>query len=102
MRMEYRYTGRHLTQVPTDIPAVSLTWNDITDIRPGAFSHLSQCTQLDLDMNELSYIRADMWIGLGSLDILYLNENNRETIESGTFASLAKLTRLILEDTSLA
>ena len=68
--MEYRYTGRHLTQVPTDIPAettrVSLTWNDITDIRPGAFSHLSQCTQLDLDMNELSHIRADMWIGLES------------------------------------
>ena len=74
---EYFNTDHDITEVPTDIPEETtrvVLWNNIKDIRPGAFSHLSNCTDLVVYSNKLETIRADMWVGLGSLDMLNLGD----------------------------
>ena len=94
----YYKTYQGLTVIPTDIPAeakkVSLNWNMFSDIRPGAFSHLTECELLWIIEANVMTIRPDMWGGLDSLEELYLTENYIQDIPNGTFAYLTKLKRL--------
>ena len=57
-----------LKQIPADIPAekkdVRLDRNEITDIRAGVFSNLTQCTELRIRRNRLTQIRKGIFNGL--------------------------------------
>ena len=81
-----------LTEAPTDIPAeakeVKLSYNEITDIKPGAFAHLTNCTKLVLSNNRLTNVRRDMFRGMQNLTMLRLSHNRIHHIENGSFAEL--------------
>ena len=81
-----------LTEAPTDIPAeakeVKLSYNEITDIKSGAFAHLTNCTKLVLSNNRLTHLRGDMFRGMQSLRMLRLSHNRIHHIENGSFAEL--------------
>ena len=92
-----KYCG--LTEVPTNNSAeaneVALSHNKITSIKAGAFSHLTNCTDLMLSFNKLSRIKRDMFQGLKSLKRLRLSHNKIFHIQHGSFARL-HLTHLYL------
>ena len=122
-------TRSHLTKVPTDIPdnvtrlylsyndittllsnvfsrhtqleAIDIDHNDISNIRPAAFSGVPTFW-LDLQSNKLTEIRADMWEGLNSVLVLILSFNRISSIESAAFRGLTKLGSLTLKNNRLA
>ena len=65
-----------LTEVPKDIPAqakkVYLFENHLEEVNPGAFKHLSYCTELWMEGNQLKIISKEMWKRLVSLKFLHL------------------------------
>ena len=73
----YYQAHSRLIEVPNEIPAnakqVDLSYNAITNIRPGAFSHLVSCTDLYLGSNALTVIRKDMWRGLHSFKTVVID-----------------------------
>ena len=98
---EYWNTLAGLTEVPEDIPAESrkvfLFNNPITDVSPGAFSHLCQCTYLSLWGCQLTVVTPGMWIGLTALETLYLPKNMITEIKPGAFQAVTSLIRLKLD-----
>ena len=65
-------------------------------VDPNAFNTLSNLEQLDLSQNKLKELRQDMWNGLESLNILWLNGNNIRNLPSAGFRSLTNLKDLYL------
>ncbi len=83
-----------LTEVPSDIPSdcwyVSLRRNSITALPSGAFSSLSQCEELYLDINQISDIDAGAFTGLSVLEKLILKENAITNLPAGVFSPLTQ------------
>ena len=71
-QQEYRRRDG-LTEVPLDIPEgtrrVILDYNNIQELRADTFSHLHQCTFLNLQLNSISVIEAGAFRGLINLNI---------------------------------
>ena len=103
---EYWKTYAGLTEVPGDIPAearkVFLFNNPITDVSPGAFSHLCQCTYLSLLDCQLTVVTPGMWIGLTALETFYLPENLITEIKPGAFQAVTSLIGLKLDHNRLS
>ena len=104
---QFTYSGekRELTAIPTDMPVtvenIVLSANKITDMRPGAFSLLSKCTNLKLDLNNIREIEPHAFKGLISLEELDLDNNDITTIHPEGFAYLPQLLHLYLDDNFL-
>ena len=101
----YQCEGCGLTQVPTDIPAsaakINLKNNNISDIPPAVFSHLTECTILWLEYNTLTHIEATYFVGLQSLEQLYLIGNLISEIKPGAFILLEHCTTLWMDENKL-
>ena len=71
--------SRPVTEIPTDIPADALeVWlrdNRIAKIRRNAFIQLSQCTELQLTVNDISEVELGAFNGFNALMILDLSHN---------------------------
>ncbi len=81
-----------ITEVPNDIPAetlqVHIGGNRITHLAVGVFSHLSQCTLLEVSHNYITMIKEGAFIGLHELQYLYLQGNQIILVEVGAFDPL--------------
>ncbi len=89
-----------LSEVPDNIPAeaevVRVVQNEIADIKPGVFSHLSHCKHVSLNSNVLTEVKKDMWDGLQALESLGLSQNSISNIEVGSFVLIGKCKRISL------
>ncbi len=87
-------------EVPRDIPAdaleVFLSNNRITSIPAAIFSHLTQCTGLHLESNQISSLDKEAFDGLELLQILRIHWNKISAIEPGTFSKLHSVVRISL------
>ena len=94
-----------LQEVPHNIPKivthVFLSNNNITIIKPNAFSKLNKCTFLALSKNHLSKITQQMFSGLASVEILFLDNNQIFYIEYEAFSTLSRLVDVRLDSNNL-
>ena len=64
----YSARSQGLTSVPVDIPpeatSVELSWNQITNLTSGVFSHLIVCVTLNLYHNGISLVESGAFTGL--------------------------------------
>ncbi|XP_035689214.1 leucine-rich repeat-containing protein 15-like isoform X2 [Branchiostoma floridae] len=96
-----------LTDVPTDIPpdtgTLELSGNKITSLPALVFDGLPEVTTLDLSDNEIASIEVGAFDGLGgSLEKLYLNNNELVSLEGGIFRNLTTLEFLYLKDNKIS
>lgn len=97
-------THAGLETVPSNIPdsttVLTLDENNITDIKPGVFQHLTLLKYLDLSNNNIKYLRKGIFSGLENLHTLEISGNkiryNKMSIHSTVFRPLKKLVRLNL------
>ena len=78
-----------------------MRFNQISDIDPGSFLPLQQCTYLWLPYNQLTYLKAETFKGLVSLDLLDLHSNQISFIEDGTFSHLPSIRVIYLINNNL-
>ncbi|XP_012286670.1 peroxidasin [Orussus abietinus] len=88
-------------RVPDNTTVLDLRFNDIAEIRVGAFYELKDLHTLLLNDNHLKYLQADAFIGAPSIRILYLYKNRIERIAPGAFRNLPKLEQLYLQNNHL-
>ena len=90
-----------LQEVPHNIPKivshVFLSNNNITTIKPRAFSRLNKCTFLALSKNHRSKITQQMFSGLASVEIMLLDNNQIFYIEYEAFSTLSRLVDVRLD-----
>ncbi len=91
----YRQYCTGITSIPYDIPAdaknVEIYGNPIRTLRTNDFNHLSNCTYLDLDWNEISTIQIDSFSNLESLGSLWLRFNKLSQLRPGMFNGLPRI-----------
>jgi hypothetical protein len=75
---------------------LSLDHNQISSIESGAFSGLTNLTDLNLYRNQIASIESGAFSGLTNLTELMLRANQISSIESGAFSGLANLKLLAL------
>lgn len=78
-----------------------LGYNDMEEIRTGAFLGLRILKRLHLNNNKLEILQEDTFLGLESLEYLQADYNYITAIEAGAFSKLNKLKVLILNDNLL-
>ncbi len=87
---------REVPEIPEEATVVKLSFNEISDIPPGVFSQLAECTRIYLFRNKLMGVRPDMWEGLTSLRGLWLNNNLISSLSPGVFSTLPSVTNVDL------
>ena len=91
-----------LVEVPSDIQPeaaeVYLDDNKITELRTGTFSHLTQCTKLDIHNNSIQTIQEDAFSGMGRLEYLYLYYNKITFLQKSMFNGLYFLKTMHIQD----
>ena len=94
----YRSDSR-LEEVPSDIPQeaieVHLQDNKITLLRTGTFSHLTQCTKLDIHNNSIAIIEEDAFTVMVLIHTLNLYRNKLTALEKSN--GLTSLTYLEIQ-----
>lgn len=75
--------------------------NKVRHLKANAFVGLSNLTILYLYKNRITSVAAGAFAHLPNLRQLYLHENRLTEIESGTFSNLPKLERLFLQNNRL-
>ncbi|XP_019621354.1 PREDICTED: relaxin receptor 1-like [Branchiostoma belcheri] len=75
--------------------------NELTVVRNKSFALFTHLEKLNLEMNLISTIEADAFVGLHNLTQLYLDYNRLQTLEPGVFRDLAKLKWLYLNHNQL-
>ena len=87
-----------VVEIPSDIPPeateVYLQDNQITVLRTGRFSHLTQCTKLDIHNSSIATIEEGAFSGMGQLEILFLFYNRISFLQKSMFNGLSSLTYL--------
>lgn len=93
-----------LADVPgiTEVSAIVLADNFITEISPGTFNGLPKLRYLYLNHNQLSTLAANTFNGLTNLQTLYLNHNQLSILAPGTFNGLTNLETLHLNHNQLS
>ena len=85
----------------TSLTFLSLSWNLIQQIQPGAFTGLVQLEDLTLFQNLLTSLEVNMFIGMPALKNLVLSNNAVSKINKGAFNGLENLEKLYLYDNDL-
>lgn len=75
---------------------INVANQNITSIKSGTFSRLTNLTVLVINYNGLTSIENGLFSGLTKLTDLSLNENNLSSIANGVFSGLSSLTYLNL------
>ena len=95
-------TDWNLTEVPSDIPAESLEVyigrNLITHIPAGVLGNVTECTRLELQLNEIFWIEEGAFDSLQNLEKLFLGGNNIRSVgQVNEWRGLDNLKQLNLE-----
>ena len=75
--------------------------NRITGVKANIFAHLTQCTKLELDSNQISDVEPGAFNGLTALKELRLEYNHLRHLHSNMFSYLSNLTVLIIHDNQI-
>ncbi|XP_029637051.2 uncharacterized protein LOC115212327 [Octopus sinensis] len=78
--------------------AKNLWNNNISTIKEGVFTGLSNLKELNLRENNISTIKEGVFLGLSNLERLDLKWNNIATLKAGAFTGLSNLTYLTLSN----
>ena len=93
-------SSKKLTKIPSDIPTqtilLDLEANDLRYIKPKVFQHLTNLKQLLLSDTNLTVISAHAFHGLHNLKCLSLNINRITSLDEDTFLPLKNLEYLDL------
>ena len=73
-------------------------YNKITELRAGTFSHLTQCSKLDIRDNSIRTIQEDTFSGMGQLGALFLYYNKITSLQKSMFNGLHSLTYLNIQN----
>ena len=102
----YKHIFADLTAVPTDIPAdavgVDIGRNRITRLEVNAFSHLSQCTSLQMLYNQISEVEPGAFNGLTALRRLAISWNRLERLYVNMFLRLENCRSLSVQDNRIS
>ncbi len=82
--------------IPTEAQKVMLSFNSITSIPAGVFSHLALCKSLQTDQNKISLVDQEAFVGLESLRFLGMESNQLSFLRPDTFAGLYSLSSIHL------
>ncbi|XP_062841006.1 toll-like receptor 5 [Trichomycterus rosablanca] len=96
----FALTNSVFSYVP-DLEQISLAFNSINHIAPGAFFGLGNLKFLNLSHNLLDKISSETFENLPSLEVLDLSNNNIRMLMRDSFTGLASLALLDLSDNSL-
>ncbi|XP_076248599.1 peroxidasin [Calliopsis andreniformis] len=83
-------------KVPANTTVLDLRFNNIAELRPGAFHGLYELHTLLLNDNRIRHLLPRTFEGAPNLRILYLYKNRIEHISPDAFAGLPKLEQLYL------
>ncbi len=96
---KYNGTYKSLIEIPSDVPAecavIDLSHNSIFGLRSDDFTHVTQCTSLDLS-NKISTVEDFTFRGLINLLRLYLCNNFISVIKEEAFNGLDNLLQLYI------
>ena len=81
---------------------LSLTFNNMTDVEPGAISWQKTITSLSFAGNELSEISGDIWASLQSVVGLHLDHNRLIVVKNDTFRELNHIDTIYLHMNSIS
>ena len=84
----------------TNLGLLSLSQNQISSIEPGAFNGLANLTGLDMFANQISSIESGTFSGMTKTNLYHLDlhANQISSIESGAFSGMTNLGLLLLGD----
>ncbi|CAI6356796.1 unnamed protein product [Macrosiphum euphorbiae] len=88
----------HLTELVT----LNLNYNDITEVKYGAFPNLSKLQVLYLSENKIENIEIGVFNNLTSLNVLYLSDNQIHKLDLEMFKGLTKLNTLYLRNNMIS
>ncbi|KAK7111540.1 hypothetical protein V1264_011151 [Littorina saxatilis] len=96
----------HLTSFPglniSDVTALDVSYNQLSEWRSGSLSDLSSLRHLNLGHNDLQELDQHAFQGLEELETLDLSYNNLTALTSRTFANLPHLQRLLLDHNQMS
>ena len=75
---------------------LSLTFNNMTDVEPGAISWLKTITSLSFAGNELSELSGDIWTSLQAVVGLHLDHNQLTIVRNDTFLEVQDIDTIYL------
>ncbi|XP_078658181.1 uncharacterized protein LOC144903669 [Branchiostoma floridae x Branchiostoma belcheri] len=88
--------------VITKLEKLSLSWNEIEEIKENAFQPLRRLEYLELRHNRLRAVEESHFSSLASLRILHLSYNNISRIAGKSFDRLSRLDTLSLDHNKLS
>ncbi|XP_036355417.1 slit homolog 1 protein-like isoform X2 [Octopus sinensis] len=88
--------------IPTNVEYLYLFGNNISTIKEGVFTGLSNLKTVDLYENNISTIKEGTFTGLSNLKELDLRWNNISTIKEGLFTGLSNLKTLGLRNNKIS
>ncbi len=92
---------QEMPTIPADIREVQLHHNYISILPPHTFSHLSQCTHLDMSHNDLFLIDSRAFNGLSHLEELLLYNNRISKLPPYLFSPLVQCAKLNLSNNEI-
>ena len=95
-----------LTAIPGDIPIdaleVYIQGNSITTFEADVFSHLSECTILELSFNGISVVEPGAFEGLTALTYLEFRSNSLDRLYVNMFSNLTSCTGIDLQNNAIS
>lgn len=85
----------------TSIESLNISYLNLNDINPGAFSNVIQMKSLDCSNNNLQYLHSNVFDKVNNLEVLSLARNNLRGIPRNLFSQLKKLKKLDLSENKL-
>ena len=94
----YHKGYEQVPHIPSSAAEVYLHYNFITELPARVFSHLKQCTYLDLSYNTITDVDYDAFEGLSYIQRMYLANNQITRLLPDVFTPLEQCTKLKLNN----
>ena len=105
-KFHYEITHQQLTEIPTYIPPdsslVSLSHNNLSQLRPSLLPILPVCKIMDFSDNQISVIHTASFENIPNLENISLSKNALERVNLDMFIGLERLAHLDLSSNKIS
>ena len=106
VKFHYEITHRQLTEIPTVIPPdsslVSLSHNNLSQLRPSYLPILPVCKIMDFSDNRISVIHTASFVNIPNLENISLSKNALERVHLDMLLGLKRLVHLDLSSNKIS